>query len=144
MEDADAALAAHDVAGLLPRVAAEELLPTSESIPSIVALLLRATLRRQQLPLVRWLRKALSKEERPPILEVISAGALPKLVEILSQPNEGPLHFEAAWVITNIVSGDTVRFSSASSRVPRHSKSRALPSPPSPPPTHPRRTTLVP
>jgi len=48
-------------------------------------------------------RKLLSKERDPPVLAVLQAGILPRLVHFLATGNE-KMQFEAAWAITNIAS----------------------------------------
>jgi len=52
------------------------------------------------------LRKVLSLEDGPPITEVIEAGAVPILMNLLSNDQDPKLQFEAAWCITNIASGN--------------------------------------
>uniref|UniRef100_A0A1I7U9S0 Importin subunit alpha n=1 Tax=Caenorhabditis tropicalis TaxID=1561998 RepID=A0A1I7U9S0_9PELO len=54
------------------------------------------------------LRKSLSKTKNPPIDEVIQSGLLIALVQALSVPNER-VQYEAAWALTNIVSGTTAQ-----------------------------------
>jgi importin subunit alpha-6/7 len=56
-------------------------------------------------------RKMLSKEENPPIQDVIDLGVIPRFIELLEGKIEGPtdavekLIFESAWSLTNIASG---------------------------------------
>lgn len=66
----------------------------------------------------RKIRQMLSTGKNRPIKEVIEAGFIPVLVRLLSSsfahvrdpdapPNACTLHFEVAWALTNIVSGDS-------------------------------------
>uniref|UniRef100_A0A8R1DER7 Importin subunit alpha n=1 Tax=Caenorhabditis japonica TaxID=281687 RepID=A0A8R1DER7_CAEJA len=52
------------------------------------------------------LRKSLSKNKNPPVDEVINSGLLTALVQALGVQNE-KVQYEAAWALTNIVSGST-------------------------------------
>jgi len=51
------------------------------------------------------IRRVLSLEMGPPIDDVINAGLIPLLMEMLRSPVNNKLQFEAAWCITNIASG---------------------------------------
>ena len=52
------------------------------------------------------LRKLLSAEHNPPLQEVIETGCLPLIMQYLQHPTETKFQFEAAWILTNIASGE--------------------------------------
>uniref|UniRef100_A0A7S1XWA2 Importin subunit alpha n=1 Tax=Phaeomonas parva TaxID=124430 RepID=A0A7S1XWA2_9STRA len=82
-----------------------ELRPVSSDIPRYAAeldssdpVVVRAA--------VRAFRRLLSAESKPPVLEVMEAGVLPKLCAFLGVIDDPELLFEAAWALTNIASTD--------------------------------------
>ena len=52
------------------------------------------------------IRKILSQKS-PPTLSVVRSGVIPKLVEYLTYTNHPSHQYEAAWALTNIISGDS-------------------------------------
>jgi importin subunit alpha-6/7 len=54
---------------------------------------------------VQEIRKLLSRERDPPVLPVLQANILPRLVYFLANGNE-KMQFEASWAITNVASTD--------------------------------------
>lgn len=58
---------------------------------------------------VKGLRRVLSIEPSPPVLEVLAANVMPALVEFLGRHDHPELQFEAAWALTNIASTDQTR-----------------------------------
>ncbi|CBZ50265.1 mgc78841 protein, related [Neospora caninum Liverpool] len=59
----------------------------------------------QEFEATEQFRRALSIESRPPIQEVIEAGAVPLFVQFLRRSDQPRMQFEAAWALTNIASG---------------------------------------
>lgn len=58
------------------------------------------------------LRQLLSKEDNPPIRQVLDSGILPRLIEFIGVNQPDQLQHEASWAITNLCSGsseDTAR-----------------------------------
>jgi hypothetical protein len=52
----------------------------------------------------RGIRRMLSITYNPPVKEVVDAGALPHLVELLMRTDCFALQFEATWALTNVAS----------------------------------------
>ena len=50
-------------------------------------------------------RKTLSREQNPPIKELVDAGIVPMCVRFLEDFTHPVLQFEAAWTLTNVASG---------------------------------------
>ena len=64
----------------------------------------RISVAEEQLSATADLRKLLSVEQKPPIDEVLASGVTPTLIGFLRSTSPA-LQFEAAWALTNIVSG---------------------------------------
>ena len=86
----------------------EELTTEMELTQELPVLLeqLRSSDIEQQLQSTIKFRKYLSKEKNPPIEQVVKCNIIPRFVEFLSSAHS-VLQFEAAWVLTNIVSGSS-------------------------------------
>ena len=59
---------------------------------------------KQMLEAVQGLRKMMSVQDNPPVLEIIEAGAVPLIVSLLKRNDLDKVQFEAAWALTNIAS----------------------------------------
>ncbi|RNA30301.1 importin subunit alpha-like [Brachionus plicatilis] len=75
--------------------------------PEFIHLIMEGT-REQQLIGVNEVRKLLSKENHPPIDEIIKSGLVPKLIELLDS-NDTKIQFECVWALTNIASGNSMQ-----------------------------------
>jgi len=53
------------------------------------------------------IRRIVSKDENPPIQEIIDANVIPRMVGFTERYEEPQLQYEAAWALTNIASGTT-------------------------------------
>ncbi|NXI54819.1 IMA1 protein, partial [Chloroceryle aenea] len=51
------------------------------------------------------IRRMLSRQNDPPISQIIELGIIPRLIEFLTYADNASLQFEAAWALTNIASG---------------------------------------
>eukprot|EP01147_Barroeca_monosierra_P004817 gene4817-113_t len=82
------------------------LLGDLNDIPELgfVASSLKSNYEKEKFEQVQLLRKALSKEDSPPIKTVIESGVVPYLSHLLLD-NSQRIQFEAAWALTNIASG---------------------------------------
>ncbi|CAF0763519.1 unnamed protein product [Adineta steineri] len=80
--------------------------PTESVITSQMAAALYGEDVQQILEATVRFRKLLSKEPNPPIDEVITAGIVPRFVQLLSFQHF-QIQFEAAWALTNIASGNS-------------------------------------
>lgn len=60
----------------------------------------------KQVAAVTAIRKLLSKEEGPPLDEVIEVGILPHLVRFITEGRNKTLVFESTWALTNVASGE--------------------------------------
>merc|ERR1719265_2218919 len=77
----------------------------TEQIPGLTQMLMN-TDPQAQFNATQQYRKLLSIEQNPPIQEVIHAGVVPRFVQFLKEVSRPDLQFEAAWVLTNIASGN--------------------------------------
>lgn len=75
-------------------------LPPTSVAPCAAA---RSSALAEQLAGVTAIRRLISKENQPPVLPVINAGIVPRLIEFVTS-TDAKLAFEAAWAVTNIAS----------------------------------------
>ena len=75
------------------------------SLPVLANYLKSSTSAAEQLMVTAHLRKLLSNQNNPPIQAVIDSGAVPGLIELMQDSDRRALQYEAAWALTNIVSG---------------------------------------
>ncbi len=75
-------------------------------IPLILILFPHSNDQDRQFTATQLTRKILSRERHPPIDIVIQAGIVPRCNQFLANHDNADLQFEAAWVLTNIASGN--------------------------------------
>mmetsp|Transcript_10907 Transcript_10907/g.16477 ORF Transcript_10907/g.16477 Transcript_10907/m.16477 type:complete len:519 (-) Transcript_10907:165-1721(-) len=78
---------------------------TVENLPQMIELVNSSESQKQGEGLV-MLRKLLSTENNPPLAAVIQTGCLPRIIQFLHSGADPKLQFEAAWILTNIASGE--------------------------------------
>jgi len=64
---------------------------------------------KQQYYGVIGIRRIVSKDENPPIQEIIDANVIPRIIGFTERYEESQLQYEAAWALTNIASGTTAQ-----------------------------------
>ena len=80
--------------------------PATEALRLVqAAQLLQSDVQATQLQATEVLRKLFSRDINPPIQGAIDAGVVPLLTSFLSKNKAPKLQFEAAWALTNILSG---------------------------------------
>lgn len=72
----------------------------------------------EKLLAIQGFRKMLSLQEKPPVQQVLEAGALPLFVQLLNH-EATKIQFEAAWALTNVASTDHTRSVVEQGAVPR-------------------------
>lgn len=72
--------------------------------PEVIRILMSSPSMEQTRDCFESIRRALSKSKNPPVEEVIQCGLLEALVQALAVEDE-KVRFEAAWALTNVVSG---------------------------------------
>lgn len=95
MDEPSSPLQDHNVqtSALLPLTTIADILTSKTSTPEML------------FTAVQQIRRILSRERKPPIDEVLAAGLLTRMVELLDYNDRPDIQFEAAWALTNIASG---------------------------------------
>ena len=98
-------------------VGSQEIVPSIQEIPKLIAKVMNTDSLNTQLEGVRGVRLLLSMEREPPTLRIMRSGAVPKIINFMftdekdkecrSQQSDikKKIQFEAAWAITNICAG---------------------------------------